>query len=100
LGYELIWTKKVLGYTLGDFFENSSGHPGKYTCAATFWRTKCRQNSFRKMVTVSSAKLEVKQSEEMGPLRKREGGKMARNFKNRKIGAKFENNEKNFCATF
>jgi hypothetical protein len=26
--YVLIWTKICLGYTLGDFFTNSSGHPG------------------------------------------------------------------------
>jgi hypothetical protein len=24
----LFWTKTGLGYTLGDFFTNSSGHPG------------------------------------------------------------------------
>jgi hypothetical protein len=26
--YGLIWTKTGLGYILGDFFTNSSGHPG------------------------------------------------------------------------
>jgi hypothetical protein len=28
-GYALILTKNWLGYILGDFFENSSGHPAE-----------------------------------------------------------------------
>jgi hypothetical protein len=27
-GYTLIWQENRLGYILGDFFTNSSGHPG------------------------------------------------------------------------
>jgi hypothetical protein len=34
--YELFFTKNGLGYILGDFFTNASGHPGLYIC--TFWQ--------------------------------------------------------------
>jgi hypothetical protein len=36
--YELILTNNLLGYILGDFFTNSSGHPGRCICQVLGWK--------------------------------------------------------------